>query len=122
MLRRRVIERELFARRDRAAREEEHVAVHHPAETIRIAGVIDERGRIAATTRINAPAIVELANSHLAAVRHSSRGFTIADLLAQQLADLPPCRQRDERETAFAVNPRLPDLECAAIRVHFAAG
>ena len=111
MLRRRVIDRDLLARRDLAQREEEHVAARHAAEAIRRAGVIDERRRVSAATRIDAPFVVDLANPHLAAFRDATLRFAIRNAFADQLAYLAPRGQRPGCETALAVDTGAFDDE-----------
>ena len=123
MLRRGVIKRELFTGSDVAPCEEEHVPVQHTAEAIRIAGVIDERGRIAAAARVDAPAIIDLADADLAAFRAAPRCFTIIDSFTDQLADLSSRGKRHDREAAFAVDAGfLRDQHGLRGRFHFAAG
>src|SRR4051794_38463215 len=104
MLRWRVIERDLFAGGDIAQREEEHAAVRHAAEAVRRAGVVDERGGVAAAAGVDAGVIVELTDAHLAASRDAARGFAVADAFAFQFADFLPGWKSDGREAAFAVN------------------
>ncbi len=107
MLRRRVIERELFPQRNFAQREEEHMAVAHAAKAIRLARVIDESGRIATAAGIDAPAFVEFANPHLSASRDAARGFAVADPLALEFTHLFSSRQCYRRETALSIDARF---------------
>lgn len=123
MLRRCVIERQFFTWRDVAPREEEHVTVHHAAEAVRLARVVYVGGRVAAAARIDAPSIVELADADLAALRDTTSRFTIADSLAEQLADFSPRRQSLDGETSSAVDLRFSGNDARrAIGFHFAAG
>ena len=109
MLRGRVIERELFARANFALREEEQMSACDPAEAIRRARVIDERGLVPAAARVDAPAVAHFADHHLAAARHAAGGFAIGDFLAREFADFAPRTQLHRGETSLAVNARFLD-------------
>ena len=69
--------------------------------------MVDERRRVAAAARIDAPANVDFADVNLAAFRDATRSFAIADPLTQQLTDLLPRLQAHSREAALPVNARL---------------
>ena len=93
MLRRRVVERDLFAGLDVAQGEEEHVPARDAAEAVRLARMVDVGRRIASAARVDAPLVIELANPDLAAFRDATRCFAIADPLAEELTDLLPACQ-----------------------------
>ena len=111
MLRRRVIERDLFARRDVAQRKEKHVPARDAAEAIRRAGVIDECSRVPANARVDTPLVVELANAHFATARDTPLRLAVRNSFANELTDFFSGAQRLGCETALAVDPRFLDDE-----------
>ncbi len=78
--------------------------MRNPAEAIRLAGMIDERGGRAAAAGVDAPVIVDLANAHLPPACDSTRGFTIRNFLAHELAHLASHAKRRRRKATSAVD------------------
>ena len=87
MLRRRVVERNLFTRRDIPQREEQHVAVCDAAETVRVTRMINERCRVSADVRVDAPVPIDFADSHFATFRDAPFRLAIRDPFTNQFTD-----------------------------------
>ena len=121
MLRWRVVQRDLFARRNVAKRKEQHVPACHAAEAIRRTRVINERGRIPSAARVDAPVVIELANADLAAFCDSSGCFPVADPLAEEFADLLAAPKRNCSETAPPIDSRLAGDQLRRVERHAGA-
>lgn len=99
-----VIDRNLVARLNISQSKKKDVTVERSHKRVRLAGMIDVVSSIAATSAVQTPAPVDIANAQHAPVACALLRFQIVDSFARVLSDLFPAEKRDSREAAFAVD------------------
>lgn len=98
-----VIDRDLFAWMDVAQGKKHYVAVDGADISVRLAGVVDVMGTIAATTAVDAPGTVNIADAQLGSMR-AALSFAIRNALARIFGNLTPVRKVGGRKAASAVD------------------
>ena len=98
-----VIDRDLLARMNVAQGKEHYVAIDGADVGVRIAGMVDVVGAITATTAVDAPDAVNVADPQLGSVG-AALSFAIRNSLACVFGNLTPVRKIGGRKTASAVN------------------
>jgi hypothetical protein len=98
-----IVHRDFLARVDVAQSEEQHVAMEGADIGVWLAGMVDVMGAIAATTAIDAPFAVHIADAQFGAVG-AALSFDVRDSLARVFGDLATAQKMSSCKTTSAVN------------------
>ena len=98
-----IVHGDFVARLDVAQSEEQHMAMEGADVGIRLAGMVYVMGAVAATTAVDAPYAVDIADTQLGAMC-AALSFEIRDSLARVFSDLAPVLKMSSRKTASTVN------------------
>jgi len=98
-----IIDRDFFARVDISQSEEHYVAIDRPHVGVWLAGMVDIMRAVAASTAVDAPGAVNIADAQLGAMG-AALSFKIRNALAGVFSYLASVRKIDCRKTAFAVD------------------
>ena len=98
-----IVHGDLFAGRDIAEREEQHVSKESAHVRVRLAGVVDVVCAVAATAAIDAPHAVDITDAQLSSMG-AALSLAIRNSLAHVFSDFAPPRKMNGRKTASAVN------------------
>ena len=103
MQRRLVVDGDLFTRADVSQRDEEYVFVENLHERVGLARMIDVVRSIPSSTSVQAPTIIDGADSQRPPMR-SSIGFSVRNFFSRVLGDLSVGCKRFSGKASFAMN------------------
>ena len=104
MVRRDVVQGNLFTDLNVPQSKKENVSVSNSHVAVRLAGVVNVMRAVAATGSVKTPSPVDRANAQLASARGSGSRFLLRDFFSRVLGDLPSFSEQLCGKTPFAVN------------------